>query len=1141
MAAARLGSMMEVVVEGQTITEEEYLSGSWTTLEAQRWCARQQPRADTDRKQTGSATADSEHRERGRPRFHARPPPLPKRKPLPKLPPADYKVIIRPQTAASLLHHGATELFKAVCAAAQVNPTEVVAEDQLRLHPTNNTALISTPSLDRAGRCIKLQVVKIGQQEIQVFAYAPAPENSTKGILYHACSDEDDAAILNELRARNKGIDIVGARHLGKSRHIVTIFAGADRPPYVRYWGATYVVYPFRDRIEACYNCRKVGHRTDVCPQQRQARCKRCGDETHATPEWGTKPTCLARCIVCKGGHPTGGDQENTTRITSATQPNSQSTGFRDAVRGTPLTEASQARQENATVLQQAPSGSREHSSSRGRAAAHARETAAYVHRNAESSMEVDHARNPKRKLIDESEPAEEPASDLKQRVETVEQTISSLAKSIDERFNVMQRAMQETLKTFHDMLKNEIRNMIPTLGNNIETPSTSLPLVIASANQTGGPQNGRGIPNGAADARSFAKKRAALQFAMTDLNPKIDVIALQETESAVKITGYTSFNELPTSNKSNLLQDAEEFTTDALAEEDGPRPDAKLITLLENQQTLQAEWLKPKHDRQLKLALAQAETEVQKYSQELRSAQWMQLCNRLNGQLGSKNPWFLFRHLLDPDNSKGATAKKLRKTDIAKIDSLLPGGSAATDTHKLSEVPQHSTAPVITPSAAEPVRVEQEARPVEADEAAEIQGETSGSGDDMSVTTATLKRARDETEEMDKTSHNNSAKDISADISDEITAGEHSLEELKKPPDNEGEEEAMDSSQTRKRPAPLSDEARTTSASDATEQMSSCGPRVVSFGDRGSRRLCQRPQESAAKKCKGGKATGAAPADTPKVPEALQHLTTPASAPSAVGPERVETDVVPVGAAETTEGQGETAADSEDEMCVTSATLKRPLDDSGELDGASSTNSQEPPAKAPQGRRLRHPYGINDFRKPLKDLGIIQQVSGIGAYQMSHVWFLNMKTDEAKNTLLDAGLLAVKDRPCLVVDPVRQEVRLKLHWVAFDVNAEAIRRALREYGEVREDISDKWRDEDFEGVESTTRFVRRLLREGVTTDRIPNQMRLGSGTALVVVPGRPPLHGRSISPLWCGLPIRLSNKRAHVKGEVDRLGHDGR
>ncbi|KAL1466433.1 hypothetical protein MTO96_026724 [Rhipicephalus appendiculatus] len=483
---------MEVVVEGQTITEEEYLSGSWTTLEAQRWCARQQPRTDTDTKQTGSTTADSEHRERGRPRFRARPPPLPKRKPLPKLPPADYKIIIRPQTAASLLYYGATELFKAVCAAAQVNPVEVVAEDQLRLHPTNNTALISTPSLDRAGR--------------------------------------------------NKCIAIVGARRLGKSRHIVTIFAGADRPDYVRYWGATYVVYPFRDRIEACYNCRKVGHRTDVCPQERKARCKRCGDETHATPEWGTKPTCVARCIVCKGGHPTGGrnckfkyysqvqqhnnnskngtgtkdttvviaqqqgsDQENTTRITSATQPNSQSTGYRDAVRGTPLTEASQARQDNATLLQQAPLGSREHSSSRGRAAAHGHYTS--------------HGHG-------------------------------------------------------------------------------------TSQGQGAGPSD----PGGAAS----------------------------ET----------------------LLQDAEEVTTEAPTEEDGPRPDAKLIRLLENQQALQAEWLKRKHDRQLKLALAEAETEVQKYSQELRSAQWMQLCNRLNGQLGSKNPWFLFRHLLDPDNSNGETAK---------------------------------------------------------------------------------------------------------------------------------------------------------------------------------------------------------------------------------------------------------------------------------------------------------------------------------------------------------------------------------------------------------------------------------------------------------------------------------------------------
>ncbi|XP_070379115.1 uncharacterized protein [Dermacentor albipictus] len=124
----------------------------------------------------------------------------------------------------------------------------------------------------------------------------------------------------------------------------------------------------------------------------------------------------------------------------------------------------------------------------------------------------------------------------------------------------------------------------------------------------------------------------------------------------------------------------------------------------------------------------------------------------------------------------------------------------------------------------------------------------------------------------------------------------------------------------------------------------------------------------------------------------------------------------------------------------------------------------------------------------------------------MSHVWLLNMKTDEAKQTLLDAGPLLVKNRPCLVIDPARQELRIKLHWVAFDVTFETIRRAFREYGEIKEVISDRWKAEDFEGAESTTRLVRLVLRDGVTPDRIPHQMRLGSGTALVVVPGRAPL-----------------------------------
>ncbi|KAG0414143.1 hypothetical protein HPB47_008701, partial [Ixodes persulcatus] len=51
-----------------------------------------------------------------------------------------------------------------------------------------------------------------------------------------------------------------------------------------------------------------------------------------------------------------------------------------------------------------------------------------------------------------------------------------------------------------------------------------------------------------------------------------------------------------------------------------------------------------------------------------------------------------------------------------------------------------------------------------------------------------------------------------------------------------------------------------------------------------------------------------------------------------------------------------------------------------------------------------------------------------------------------------------------------------------------------------------EWRVAGFEGAESTTRIVRIVLREGVTLERLPHQLRFGSGTVLVVVPGRAPI-----------------------------------
>nr|XP_050046417.1 uncharacterized protein LOC126543335 [Dermacentor andersoni] len=151
-------------------------------------------------------------------------------------------------------------------------------------------------------------------------------------------------------------------------------------------------------------------------------------------------------------------------------------------------------------------------------------------------------------------------------------------------------------------------------------------------------------------------------------------------------------------------------------------------------------------------------------------------------------------------------------------------------------------------------------------------------------------------------------------------------------------------------------------------------------------------------------------------------------------------------------------------------------------------------------------PYRIEDFRQPMKEAGVIEQVGGIGAYQMSHVWLVNFRSEEAKKKLLDIGHIVVKGKTCVVFDPERQEVRLKVHWCAFNVSNETLRRAFAEYGEVKEVSSDRWKTGGFENADSTTRVVRLVLREGVNLERIPHQLRIGNGTVLVVVPGRAPI-----------------------------------
>ncbi|KAH6947859.1 hypothetical protein HPB50_021844 [Hyalomma asiaticum] len=151
-------------------------------------------------------------------------------------------------------------------------------------------------------------------------------------------------------------------------------------------------------------------------------------------------------------------------------------------------------------------------------------------------------------------------------------------------------------------------------------------------------------------------------------------------------------------------------------------------------------------------------------------------------------------------------------------------------------------------------------------------------------------------------------------------------------------------------------------------------------------------------------------------------------------------------------------------------------------------------------------PYHLEEFRDPLQELGVLKDVTGIGPFQMTHVWLVKIRTREVKEVLLNDGGIEVKGRFCAAIDPVQQDITLKVHWVPLHVTGEALKKVFDHYGDVKEVGQDEWKVRGFEQAESTTRIVRMTLREDLAPDALPHLFRIFGGSVLVVVPGRAPI-----------------------------------
>ncbi|KAH8038853.1 hypothetical protein HPB51_003446 [Rhipicephalus microplus] len=239
------------------------------------------------------------------PQVKSRPPRLRRRAPLPRLPQDSIHIVGRPRTPIDLTKVPPWQLHDALLKAASLPDQPPASRDRLRTHPTNNTFTLSVIDSQRAQAYLRVKSITIGAATIELHVYAPPPDDAIRGIMFHAYDDFSDEEILADLQASNPTIPIVSGRRLGQTRHVVVALMTPNLPKWIFYHGTDIRLYPFYNRVESCFNCRKVGHRTDVCPMPRKQRCRRCGEE-HPTPGQGETPACTPRCIVCNGAHNTG-------------------------------------------------------------------------------------------------------------------------------------------------------------------------------------------------------------------------------------------------------------------------------------------------------------------------------------------------------------------------------------------------------------------------------------------------------------------------------------------------------------------------------------------------------------------------------------------------------------------------------------------------------------------------------------------------------------------------------------------------------------------------------------------------------------------------------------------------------------------
>ncbi|XP_037518367.1 uncharacterized protein LOC119395152 [Rhipicephalus sanguineus] len=89
---------------------------------------------------------------------------------------------------------------------------------------------------------------------------------------------------------------------------------------------------------------------------------------------------------------------------------------------------------------------------------------------------------------------------------------------------------------------------------------------------------------------------------------------------------------------------------------------DSRLLHMWEAKQALLKRWKCQRHNRTLRRRIAKLDRDTEEHAFQVCRAQWEETCNGLETQMRGASAWRLFRHLLDPEETKTAQGHKIRR-----------------------------------------------------------------------------------------------------------------------------------------------------------------------------------------------------------------------------------------------------------------------------------------------------------------------------------------------------------------------------------------------------------------------------------------------------------------------------------------------